>query len=197
MSDARRSQALAALAALDRRAFLKLAGIAAAAGLLPTGCSDAAPALAPPPDLPLRFLTPRTYAVFTAAAARIVGPAGADLIAAGRLVPGAQAEAFLASAPTLAPTLRQALLVLEFGVPPLLAKVQPFTALPGAAQDAILRELMNSRFASKRLLFGGVRSLALLACYGTAVGYETIDYPPAKPRAGADIETAHRYASDA
>ena len=197
MSDAHRRQALASLAALDRRAFLRLAGLAAALGLLPSGCGDAAPALAPPPDLPLRFLTPRTYAVFGAAAARIVGPAGALRIRARRLDPGARAEAFLASAPTLASTLRQALLVLEFGVPPLLAKLRPFTALDGEAQDAILHELMSSRFATKRLLFGGVRSLALLACYGDPASREWIDYPPGHPHTAADIEAAHHYLPDA
>ena len=197
MSDAHRQRALASLAALDRRAFLRLAGLAAAAGLLPSGCGDATPALAPPPGLSLRFLTPRTYAVFTAATARIVGPAGAQRIRTRRLDPGARAEAFLASAPTLAPTLRQALLVLEFGVPPLLAKLRPFSALAGEAQDAILRELMSSRFATKRLLFGGVRSLALLACYGDPVSREWIDYPPGRPHTAADIEAAHHDLPDA
>lgn len=196
MSDAHRREALAALAALDHRAFLKLAGLTAAAGVLPTACSDATPALAPPADLELRFLTPRTYAVFTAAAARFVGPSGAELIARGRLRPGAGAEEFLVSAPTLAPTLRQALLALEFGVPPLLAKLRPFTALAGEAQDAVLHELMTSLFATKRLLFGGVRSLALLACYGDPASREWIDYPPARPRPGADVDAAHRPLGD-
>ncbi len=196
MSGARRAQAVATLSALDRRAFLRLAGLAAASGLLPTGCGSAPAPFLPPPDLELRFLTPRTWAVFTAATARIVGPAGAERIAARRLEPGARAEAFLASAPSLASTLRQALLLLEFGVPPLLAKLRPFTALEPAAQDAILRELMDSRFATKRLLFGGVRSLALLACYGDPSSREWIDYPPDRPRPGADILAAHTYPND-
>jgi hypothetical protein len=191
MSGARHAQAVASLSALDRRAFLRLAGLAAASGLLPTGCGSAPARLLPPPGLELRFLTPRTWAVFTAASARIVGPAGAQRIAARRLEPGARAEAFLASAPSLAGTLRQALLVLEFGIPPLLAKLRPFTALAPDAQDAILRELMSSRFATKRLLFGGVRSLALLACYGDPVSREWFDYPPEHPRPGADIQAAH------
>jgi hypothetical protein len=184
---------MAALGALDRRGFLRAAGIVVAAGVLPAGCGGVDPALAPPPGLALRFLTPRTYAVFTAAAARIVGPAGAERIAARRLDPGAGAEAFLASAPELAPTLERALLVLEFGVPPLLAKLRPFTALAADAQIAILRELQDSRLALKRLLFGGVRSLALLACYGDPVSREWIDYPFASPRPGADIAAAHRH----
>jgi len=196
MSGARRAQAVATLSALDRRGFLRLAGWAAASGLLPTGCGSAPAPLLPPPGLELRFLTPRTWAVFTAASARIVGPAGAERIAARRLAPGARAEAFLASAPTLAGSLRQALLVLEFGFPPLLAKLRPFTALAPAAQDRVLRELMDSRLATKRLLFAGVRSLALLACYGDPTSREWIDYPPDRPRAGADIQAAHGYPLD-
>jgi len=196
MSGVRHAQAVAALSALDRRAFLRLAGLAAASGLLPTGCGSAPAPLLPPPGLELRFLTPRTWAVFTAAAARIVGPAGAERIAARRLVPGARAESFLASAPALAGPLRQALLVVEFGVPPLLAKLRPFTSIAPSAQDEILGELMRSRFATKRLLFGGVRSLALLACYGDPTSREWIDYPPERPRPGADIQAAHGYRAD-
>jgi hypothetical protein len=192
-----RAQAVAALSALDRRAFLRLAGLAAASGLLPAGCGPAPAALAPPPDLALRFLTPRTWAVFTAATARIAGPAAAQRIAAGELVPGVRAEAFLASAPSLATPLAQALLVLEFGVAPLVAKLRPFTALAPAAQDAVLHDLMRSRLATKRLIFGGVRSLALLACYGDAASRAWMEYPPEHPRAGADVEAAHRYAPDA
>lgn len=196
MSGGRHAQAVAALSALDRRAFLRLAGLAAASGLLPTGCGSAPAPLLPPPGLELRFLTPRTFAVFTAAAARVVGPAGADRIAAGRMQPGARAEDFLASAPSLADPLKQALLALEFAVPPLLWKLRPFTALAPESQDAVLRELMDSRLAIKRLLFGGVRSLALLACYGDPVSREWFDYPPLDPRPGADIQAAHSYPAD-
>jgi hypothetical protein len=191
MSEARRAQTVELLTALDRRAFLRLAGIAAGAGLIGTGCGGVRSGLLPPPGAELRHLTPRTWAVFTAAAARVAGPAGAELIAAGRLEPGAHAEAFLASAPTLAAPLRQALLVLEFGIPPLLAKLRPFTSLTPAGQDAILDELMRSRFETKRLLFGGLRSLALLACYGDPASREWMDYPFEHPRPGADISAAH------
>ena len=191
MSEGRRAQTVELLTALDRRAFLRLAGIAAGAGLVGTGCGGVPPALLPPPGAELVHLTPRTWAVFTAAAARIAGPAGAQLIAERRLEPGAHAEAFLASAPTLAAPLRQALLVLEFGVPPLLAKLRPFTALAPAGQDAILDELMRSRFETKRLLFGGLRSLALLACYSDPDSREWMDYPFEHPHPGADISAAH------
>jgi hypothetical protein len=191
MSEARRAQAVAMLSALDRRAFLKLAGLAAGSGLLGTGCGGVPSDLLPPRGTELRFLTPRTWAVFTAAAARIAGPAAGERIRTRRLEPGARAEAFLASAPTLAAPLRQALLVLEFGIPPVLAKLRPFTALTPDGQDAILDELMRSRFETKRLLFGGVRSLALLACYADPASRDWMDYPPEHPRPGADISAAH------
>jgi hypothetical protein len=55
--------------------------------------------------------------------------------------------------------------VLEFGVWPLVAKIRPFTGLGPGAQDAVLADLMRSRWTLKRQLFGGVRSLALLAFY--------------------------------
>lgn len=154
------------LAALDRRGFLRLAGLAAGAGLLPAGCTDAPPGLAPPPDLALQWLSPRGYAVLTAATARVAGPGGAALIARGELQPGRSGERFLAESPHLAAPLGQALLVLEFGVWPLLGKLRPFTALDDAGRDAVLRELVTSRLALKRRLFGGIRSVALLCFYG-------------------------------
>ena len=73
MNGAEAAHAAAHLAALDRRGFLRLVGLAAGAGLLPAGCRSAPEAYAPPPDLALRVLTPRGYAVLTAAAERVVG----------------------------------------------------------------------------------------------------------------------------
>ena len=67
-----------ALARLDRRGFLRLAGGMAAAGLLPTGCGGVPPELAPPADL--RILSPRGYATLNAAAVRLLGPPAAVLI---------------------------------------------------------------------------------------------------------------------
>jgi hypothetical protein len=65
---------------LDRRSFLRFAGVAAAAGVLPSGCGGVPATLAPPADLSLAVLRPRDYATLTAAALRIVGPRGAALI---------------------------------------------------------------------------------------------------------------------
>lgn len=67
--------------------------------------------------------------------------------------------------PALAPQLARGLALLEFGVWPLVAKLRPFSTLAGAAQDAVLADLMNSRLDLKRDLFRGLRSLALLVFY--------------------------------
>lgn len=184
-----------ALAGLDRRGFLRWVGIAAGAGLLPTGCS-APESLAPPDALALRFLTPRTYAVLNAAAQAVVGPEGGALIDARAVDPGARAEAFLASAEPLAGPLRQALLALEFGVYPLLGKLRPFTALDSDGRAAILAELMTSRWSLKRLLFKGVKSVALLAFYGDPASHAGIGYPAAPGRPGPTIQDALRYGSE-
>ena len=89
----------------------------------------------------------------------------------------AAADALLARAPALAGPMGQALAVLEFGVWPLVAKVRPFTALAGDAQDAVLEQLMRSRLALKRQLFAGVRSLALLAFYTQPQSRAVSGYP--------------------
>lgn len=164
-------------AALERRAFLRLAGSLAAAGLVPSGCTGVPEALAPPPATPLAVLTPRAYATFTAAAMRLVGPTGGALIAERTVDVGRTADVLLARTPALAGPLAQALAVLEFGVWPLVAKVRPFTALDGAGQDAVLDDLVRSRLDLKRQLVGGVRSLALLAFYGDPASRVVSGYP--------------------
>lgn len=164
-------------ATLERRAFLRVLGTAAVAGLVPSGCRGVPERLVPDPNRPLAVLTPRGYATFTAAAARLTGPAGGELIARRTIDVGRAADRFLAGAPTLAAPLGQALLVLEFGVWPVVAKVRPFTALDGTAQDAVLDDLMRSRLDLKRQIFGGVRSLAMLAFYGTPESRAVSGYP--------------------
>ena len=168
-ADTLRSVELAArrdLGALDRRGFLRLAGLAGAAGLVPTGCGELAPELNPPPELELKHLSPRGFAVLTAATSRVAGPLGAEHIASGELAPGLATERFLAGAPDLAGPLDQALMLLEFGFWPLLGKLRPFTALDEPGRDAVLHELMSSRLELKRLAFNGIRSVALLSFYG-------------------------------
>jgi hypothetical protein len=185
--------AVGELAALDRRGFLRALGALAAAGLLPAGCARAPEGAGPPPDLALRHLTPRTYATLNAAAARIVGPDGAALVAAGRIDPGREAERFLAGAPALAPALRQALLVLEFGVRPLLPKWRPFTALGGADRDAVLAGLAASRLALLRRLFAGVKAISLMGFYGAPASHEAIGYPLGAAGPGPTIADALRW----
>jgi len=166
-----------AAAVLGRRDVLRLAGLAAAVGLVPSGCAGMPDELLLPAGASLRVLTPRTYAVFTAAAARLVGPAGAALIRARRPDVGLQADRFLANAPETAAPLRQALLVLEFAVWPLAPKLRPFTSLAGSAQDDVLGALMRSRLDLARQLFGGVRSLAYFAFYGARESRPLTGYP--------------------
>jgi len=160
------ARALSDLALLDRRGFLRLGALAAASGLLPVACSEAPPGAAPPPGLDLAHLTPRTYAVLNAAASSLVGPRGAEQVRARAVDPGRAVETLLADAPDLAGPLSQALLLLEFGVWPVLGKLRPFTALSDAGRGAILAELRGSRIALKRLAFNGIRTVSLLAFYG-------------------------------
>jgi len=164
-------------ALLGRRRFLRTAGVLAGLGLVPTGCTSVPPSLAPPPSLTLDVLSPRTYAVFTAAASRIVGPRGASLIAERTVDVGALADAWLARAPVLAGPVGQALLLLELGVWPLVDKLRAFTALDGPAQDAILAECMTSRLELKRSVFRGVRALALLTFYGSTATRPLTGFP--------------------
>lgn len=185
----------AALAPLDRRGFLRLVGLALAAGLAPAGCAREAPAWCLPPEgLALRALSPRGYAVLTAAAARLVGGAGATRIAAGDARPAATADAWLASLPGLAGPVAQGLALLEWGVHPLVAKWRPFTALAPAAQDAVLADLARSRLGPKRDLFRGLRSLAYLAFYADPAARPLVGHPGPFGRGGVPVADAMRYA---
>jgi hypothetical protein len=166
-----------AAAALDRRAFLKLAGIAAAAALLPAGCGGVPDLLAPPPDLRLAALSPRSYATLNAAAARIVGPQGGALVERRTVDVAALADQLLARSPSLARPLSQGLAVLEFGVWPVLAKLRPFTSLSDGAQDRVLADLARSRLETKRALYGGVRALVLSTFYGAPATRLLSGYP--------------------
>jgi hypothetical protein len=156
----------AALAPLDRRAFLRLAGAAAALGLLPAGCGAQVPAgLVPPEGLRLHVLSPRGYATFQAFAIRLVGARGAEAIATRRLDPAAAADAWVARLPDLSGPLTQGLWLLEWGVWPFLAKLGPFTSAGPEVQDRVIEDLMRSRMDTKRDLYKGLKSLAMLAFY--------------------------------
>jgi hypothetical protein len=169
--------AAASLAALDRRAFLRLAAVAAGTGLLPTGCGGVPPVLAPPPDAVLGVLSPRAYATFQAVAMRCVGPRGAEAIQARRIDPARAADLWVARLPALAGPLVQGLWMLEWGVAPLVAKWRPFTALDGAGQDRVLEDLMRSRLDLKRDLFKGLKSLSMLVTYSTPASRALDGYP--------------------
>ncbi len=176
------------LAALDRRGFLRLAGLAAASGLLPA-CHDAPSGTGPPPGLALRHLTPRGYAVLNAAAGSVAGPRGAALVRSGAVDPGRAAEHFLAESPDVAGPLGQGLLVLEFAVWPFVPKLRPFTALDDDARRAVLAALMTSRLALGRQVFHGVRSVSLLAFYGAA-GAQAPDFAVGRIPPGVAVADA-------
>ncbi len=163
-----------AAAALDRRAFLKATALIAGAGLLPAGCGGGTP---PPPDVTLVVLTPRTYAVFNAAACTLIGPRGAALIEARMIDPAAAADAILARSPGLAGPLSQALLVLEFGIWPLVRKVRPFTSLTIGGQRAVVTDLAESGIELKRALYGGIRSLTMATFYASPTSRALTGYP--------------------
>jgi len=183
-----------ALASLSRRRFLALLGAGAAAGVLPTGCSAERPGwLRPPPGVALRQLSPRSFAVLTAATARLVGATGADWIAEGRVTPAVTADGWLAAMPHLAAPLAQGLLLLEFAVFPLLPKLWPFTSLASDAQDAVLGELAASQIGLKHDLYKGVRSLAFLTFYADPATRSLISHPGPFGRGAVTIADAMRW----
>ncbi len=176
------------LDALSRRTFLRLAGAAAAGGLLPSGCGGVPEDLRPPADLRLVQLSSRAYATFNAAAMRMLGPMSAREIAEGRIDPARAADAWMAREPTLAASLGQALLVLEFGVYPLLAKWRPFTQLDGVAQDRVLSNLMLSHVDLKCDLFKGLKSAICIAYYADPASRVVSGFPG--PFGGGEVSVA-------
>jgi hypothetical protein len=185
MRDPEASRAvIEAFARLDRRAFLRVAGLALAAGALPVGCGEAPAGVRPPPELVLGVLSPRAYATFQSVAMRCVGPRGAEVIQARRIDPARAADLWVARVPALAGPLLQGLSVLEWGVYPLVAKWRPFTALDGAGQDRVLEDLMRSRLDLKRDLFKGMKSLAMLTFYSEPAAQAAIGHPGAFDASG-------------
>lgn len=174
---------VAAFARLDRRAFLRLAGTAAAVGILPVACREPVP-----PGAALAVLAPRAYATFNAAAARIVGPRGAELIRAREVDPARAADAFAARNPAIGATLGAALALLEWAPWPLVPKLRPFTSLDGAAQDRVLDSLMRARIDLLRDVFKGVKSLAALTFYAHPATRALTGFPG--PFGSADVPIA-------
>jgi hypothetical protein len=168
---------VATFARLDRRGFLRLAGVAAATGILPAGCGGVPAALNPADPATLQVLSPRAYATFTAVAMRCVGPRGAEAIRRRRIDPARAADLWVARLPALAGPLAQGLWLLEWGVAPLVAKWRPFTALDGAGQDRVLEDLMRSRLDLKRDLFKGLKSLSMLVTYSAPESRALVGYP--------------------
>lgn len=199
MSAPASASAREALARLDRRGFLRLAGGLAAAGLLPTACGGDGPqlpaVLTPPRALELESLSPRGYATFQAFAMRLAGPRAAASIAARELDPAAAADRWVARLPALAGALSDGLTLLEWGVWPLLPKLRPFTALEGAAQDRVIENLLRSRVALKRDLYRGLKSLATLVVYTDPAARAWTGHPGPFDAAGIAVAMTWRQES--
>jgi len=196
-----------ALTALHRRGFLQLAGAVAATTLFPSGCGAVSSELVPPPERVPFVLSARGYATFQAFSMSLVGPALAREIRTRALDPASAADAWVARQPALARTLGQGLVVLEWGVWPLLAKWRPFTALGDAERERVLARLAVSRIELLRDLYRGLKSLATLAVYTDPAARRVLGHPgpfaaegialamrplPAKSRAGGgDASGSH------
>ncbi len=178
-----------ALARLDRRGFLRLAGAAAALapGALGACAEGGGKARA-------GVLAPREARVLRAAVAALAGPAAGARIAAGALDPAEVADRWLAALPDRAPALRGALWLLELGIWPLTPRLRPFTALAPAQREALLRGLRDSRFAWKRGLFRGLKAFCTLVYYAHPASWAAAGYPgPFGGPDGAGIDAAMRY----
>lgn len=183
-----------ALAPLSRRRFLALAGATAALGLVPAACAPERPEwLRPAPGDALQVLSERSFAVLTAATARLVGGRGAAWIAERRVAPALTADRWLGALPHLARPLAQALAVLEYGVFPLLPKLGPFTALAPRAQDGVLADLAASQIGPKRDLYRGVRSIAFLTFYADPAVRPLVSHPGPFGRGEVRIADAMRW----
>ncbi|HKJ24881.1 MAG TPA: hypothetical protein VKB65_08680, partial [Myxococcota bacterium] len=137
--------------------------------------------------------SPRTYATFRAASEAILGPHARVAVAAGGVDLAARADARLAVTPAFAGLVQQALLALEFGVPPLVPKWRPFTGLAPEAREAVLARLATARWDLSRALFQGVRSFTWLAWYASPESHAAIHYPPPYGDANARIADAMTY----
>lgn len=181
----------ATLAALDRRTFLRISGAIAALGLLPSGCGSSA--LAPPADLALAHLSPRSYATFQAAALTILGREPAAIVRSGAVDPARLADAWLTRAPALAAPLQQGLLVLEFAPWPLLPKYSRFSVMTDEARVPVVAHLAASTTDWKRALFAGLKSLACMTFYSASPSRAVSHYPGPFGKGPGGIEDAMRY----
>lgn len=190
MNDASR-KAERALAGLDRRAFLRLAGGVTALGVLPAGCDGIPAGLLPLPGGALRVLSARAYATFQAFSLRLVGPALAAQIVGRELDPAAAADAWLARLPALGPVVGQGLALLEWAPWPLLPKLRPFTGLGGSGQDRVIEDLLRSRLDLKRDLYKGLKSLVTLGVYAQPAARVQLGHPG--PFSAEGIRAAMRW----
>jgi hypothetical protein len=168
---------------LDRRRFLKRGlvggGLLLCAGALPFAFRST---LRRRPRAPLRLLSADEYAVFAAAAARLVpgDGAGPRWPTADALDCGGKVDALLAEVhPDMGSDFRRLLRLFESG---LLGAVvagspRPFTRASAADQDARLEAWRRSRFDLLRSGYQAIKRLAHASYYSSPEIYALVGYP--------------------
>jgi hypothetical protein len=168
---------------LDRRHFLKRGlvggGLLVCAGALPFAFRST---LRRQPRAPLRLLSADEYAVFAAAAARLVPGNGADprWPAAQALDCAEKVDALMARVhPDIGSDFRRLLRLFEsslFGAV-VAGSPRPFTRAAEAEQDARLEAWRRSRFALLRSGYQAIKRLAHATYYSSPEIYALVGYP--------------------
>jgi hypothetical protein len=168
---------------LDRRRFLQRGlvggGLLICAGALPFAFRST---LRKRPRSPLRLLSADEYAVFTAAAARLVpgDGAGPRWPAAEVLDCAGKVDALMARVhPDIGTDFRRLLRLFESGVlgAVVAGSPRPFTRASAADQDARLEAWRRSRFALLRSGYQAIKRLAHAAYYSSPEIYALVGYP--------------------
>lgn len=157
-----------------RRDFLRLGALALAAyGLGKTGLAlRGSSALADTPSL--RFLSAKQAAIVAAAAAGIVGPAGAAALAQGAWNPAADVDDMLGRmAPDQRGMLGVALHLFENAT----WGLRGFTALSPERQIAHLAAWQTSGLALKRSIWGFLHAATATSFASTEAGWRVMGYP--------------------
>ncbi|MBI2060007.1 MAG: hypothetical protein HYT87_09580 [Nitrospirae bacterium] len=179
---------------LPRRGFLKLAGGAAVAGLLPTSCADLPRHLQVPPSRPLKVLKLWEYAFITAMTRRMLGRRPAEMIDAREVDPAVYLDDIL---PLLDPgiyePLRYVFGLVEYFPWPILPKWGRFTRSSEEVQDRVLLDMQDSRSEVLRAAFTAFKLLSGPSFYAHPAAWKLMDYPGPPWRAPERHAESMRY----
>ncbi|HZL19724.1 MAG TPA: gluconate 2-dehydrogenase subunit 3 family protein [Polyangia bacterium] len=168
---------------IDRRRFLKRGlaggGLLIVAGALPFAIRSTRRW---PPHAPLRLLSPDEYAVFAAAAARLVpgDGAGPRWPSADALDCAGKVDALMATVhPEIGKDFRRLLRLFESGLlgAVIAGSPRPFTRARAADQDARLEAWRRSRFGLLRSGYQAMKRLADATYYSSPEVYALVGYP--------------------